>query len=169
MASSAALRVLQSRSFVVAGALVTPAATALCEKKDYLPKGKDGSVDWSAAVTQLSEGEFWDKVGQDLGGKVQSSIETGVPTQLSYGFVSGYCSGLALKTVGKAAATIFGTNLSTRDVVDNSKAPPITTTLSDSHSFAQASVSSHFRLFRTRDTSTSITCRSETTSWTSST
>ena len=35
-------------------------------------------------------------------------METGVPTQLTYGFLAGWCSGMALKRVGQAAATVLG-------------------------------------------------------------
>jgi len=40
--------------------------------------------------------------------KVREVVETGVPSELSYGFVCGYCSGLALKKLGRAAATTLG-------------------------------------------------------------
>jgi uncharacterized membrane protein (Fun14 family) len=43
--------------------------------------------------------------------KVQAAVDSGVPTQLSYGFISGYCSGFALKKVGKVTAAVFGTKL----------------------------------------------------------
>ena len=35
-------------------------------------------------------------------------METGVPTQLTYGFIAGYCSGMALKRAGQTAATVLG-------------------------------------------------------------
>ena len=41
--------------------------------------------------------------------QVQTAVDTGIPTQLSYGFICGYCSGLALKKAGRAAAVVFGT------------------------------------------------------------
>ena len=31
-----------------------------------------------------------------------------MPTQLTYGFVAGYCSGMALKRIGQTAATVLG-------------------------------------------------------------
>jgi uncharacterized membrane protein (Fun14 family) len=40
---------------------------------------------------------------------VQGAVDSGVPTQLSYGFLSGYCSGIALKKIGRGAAVVFGT------------------------------------------------------------
>lgn len=41
--------------------------------------------------------------------QVQGALDSGVPTHLSYGFVSGYCSGMALKKVGKAVSVVLGT------------------------------------------------------------
>ena len=38
----------------------------------------------------------------------QDALETGAPTQLTYGFIAGYCSGFALKRAGQTAATVFG-------------------------------------------------------------
>jgi uncharacterized membrane protein (Fun14 family) len=42
--------------------------------------------------------------------QVQVAYDTGIPSQLSYGFVCGYCSGYALKAVGKGAAVVFGSS-----------------------------------------------------------
>lgn len=52
-----------------------------------------------------------DELASSLGNQLQGALDSGIPTQLSYGFVSGYCSGLALKKVGRAAAVVFGTFL----------------------------------------------------------
>mmetsp|Transcript_35769 Transcript_35769/g.55028 ORF Transcript_35769/g.55028 Transcript_35769/m.55028 type:complete len:179 (+) Transcript_35769:73-609(+) len=49
-----------------------------------------------------------DSAATQVGHKIGEVVETGVPTQLSYGFVSGYCSGFALKKAGKVAAVILG-------------------------------------------------------------
>jgi hypothetical protein len=43
--------------------------------------------------------------------QVQGAVDSGIPTQLSYGFISGYCSGIALKKIGRGAAVVFGTFL----------------------------------------------------------
>lgn len=43
-----------------------------------------------------------------LGSKVQDAIDSGVPTEISYGFLCGYSSGYALKKVGKMASVVFG-------------------------------------------------------------
>jgi len=75
-------------------------SVALCEESlvDKLTKaGKSG--DWNAAL---------DEIASSLGSHVQGAVDSGIPTQLSYGFVSGYCSGLALKKAGRMAAVVFG-------------------------------------------------------------
>ena len=56
-------------------------------------------MDWDATM---------DSFATQVGNKVQSAVETGIPTQVSYGFVCGYCSGYALKKIGKAGAIVFG-------------------------------------------------------------
>jgi uncharacterized membrane protein (Fun14 family) len=35
-------------------------------------------------------------------------VDTGVPTQITYGFVAGWCAGMALKRAGQIAATALG-------------------------------------------------------------
>jgi hypothetical protein len=62
-------------------------------------KNKSGSFDWNATL---------DGIASEIGGKVQGAVDSGIPTQLSYGFVCGYCSGLALKKAGRIAAVVFG-------------------------------------------------------------
>lgn len=54
-----------------------------------------------------------DKLGKQVGSQVQEVISTGLPTQLSYGFICGYSSGYALKKVGKAASIVFGLGFAT--------------------------------------------------------
>jgi uncharacterized membrane protein (Fun14 family) len=49
-----------------------------------------------------------DQFAAQAGSHIQSAVDSGIPTQLSYGFVCGYCSGYAAKKVGKAAAGILG-------------------------------------------------------------
>jgi uncharacterized membrane protein (Fun14 family) len=36
------------------------------------------------------------------------ALESGMPNQLTYGFIAGFCSGMALKKAGQLAATILG-------------------------------------------------------------
>jgi uncharacterized membrane protein (Fun14 family) len=73
-----------------------------CEQKDstsILKKDKEGNVVWDKTL---------DSLARDAGSKISLAIETGIPSQLSYGFVCGYCSGYALKKIGKAGAIVFG-------------------------------------------------------------
>lgn len=74
----------------------------------FFPKNNDGTTNWSKASGQITDQMFWDQFGKAVGGKVQNVIDSGTPTQLSYGFISGYCSGFALKKVGKIVSVIFG-------------------------------------------------------------
>eukprot|EP00545_Synedropsis_sp_CCMP1620_P010011 CAMPEP_0119013274 /NCGR_PEP_ID=MMETSP1176-20130426/8284_1 /TAXON_ID=265551 /ORGANISM="Synedropsis recta cf, Strain CCMP1620" /LENGTH=186 /DNA_ID=CAMNT_0006966355 /DNA_START=43 /DNA_END=603 /DNA_ORIENTATION=+ len=74
---------------------------SLCEDKSFVDKIMDSTK--SGDFNQVL-----DSVATQLGSSVQGAVDSGVPTQLSYGFVSGYCSGLALKKAGRAAAVVFG-------------------------------------------------------------
>jgi hypothetical protein len=68
-----------------------------------------GNIDFSNAIEKLQSNQFWDQVAATAGGKMQGAVDSGIPTQLSYGFVSGYCSGMAFKKIGRLAAGVFGT------------------------------------------------------------
>lgn len=75
----------------------------LCDNdKDILSKIKDvvsGEGDINEQV---------DALAKMMGSQIQGAVDSGIPTQLSYGFVCGYCSGFALKKVGKVGAVVFG-------------------------------------------------------------
>lgn len=80
-----------------------------------LPRDNDGNIDWGRALSGVKEratsGEgdgIWHALALSAGDTLQAGIDSGIPTQLSYGFISGYCSGYALKKVGKTAAVVFG-------------------------------------------------------------
>mmetsp|Transcript_19264 Transcript_19264/g.24837 ORF Transcript_19264/g.24837 Transcript_19264/m.24837 type:complete len:196 (+) Transcript_19264:145-732(+) len=110
-AASASVRPMAGRTAALAFGIMAGAATpvvALCEEREVLPKDKDGNVDWMAAMQRIPKQEFWDDVATTAGDQVQVAIDSGVPTALSYGFISGYCSGLALKKAGRAAAGVLG-------------------------------------------------------------
>mmetsp|Transcript_19208 Transcript_19208/g.21967 ORF Transcript_19208/g.21967 Transcript_19208/m.21967 type:complete len:199 (-) Transcript_19208:162-758(-) len=69
--------------------------------------------DWISQLQQIAGGKVdirskMDGFAKDFGSNIQSAIDSGIPTQISYGFVMGYCSGLALKKVGKAVAVVVG-------------------------------------------------------------
>eukprot|EP00557_Chaetoceros_sp_GSL56_P006737 CAMPEP_0176491686 /NCGR_PEP_ID=MMETSP0200_2-20121128/8566_1 /TAXON_ID=947934 /ORGANISM="Chaetoceros sp., Strain GSL56" /LENGTH=171 /DNA_ID=CAMNT_0017889135 /DNA_START=104 /DNA_END=619 /DNA_ORIENTATION=+ len=50
----------------------------------------------------------FDTLGTNIGNKLNQVIATGVPTEISYGFVCGFSSGLALKKFGKVASIVLG-------------------------------------------------------------
>lgn len=58
-----------------------------------------GNFDWNGEL---------DLIGKEIGAKIQQAVDTGLPTQISYGFVCGYSSGYALKKVGKSMSVVFG-------------------------------------------------------------
>lgn len=72
-------------------------------------EGKQSDGDMFAKVKEIATTSLnVDAVGQLLGSKVQEAVDSGVPTQISYGFLCGYSSGFALKKVGKVASVVFG-------------------------------------------------------------
>lgn len=73
---------------------------SILDKLTKAVQSNSTAADWNTTLTDIAS---------TLGTSVQTAIDTGIPTQLSYGFLSGYCSGLALKKVGRAAAVVFGT------------------------------------------------------------
>jgi uncharacterized membrane protein (Fun14 family) len=106
-------------SSALAAVASTAAAATRCEeggggKRGGLPRDGDGNIDWGKAVSSAREGsggegnDLWHSIAVSVGESFQAGIDSGIPTQLSYGFVSGYCSGYALKKVGKTAAFVFG-------------------------------------------------------------
>jgi uncharacterized membrane protein (Fun14 family) len=92
---------------VVISTFATTGTVTLCEGSaggngdDILSKIKD-------AVSNPSNLFDIDAIGKTLGSKVQDAIDSGVPTEISYGFLCGYSSGYALKKVGKMASVVFG-------------------------------------------------------------
>jgi uncharacterized membrane protein (Fun14 family) len=85
------------------------------QESPLLPRDNDGNIDWSKALSQVKDratsgqgDDIWHALALSAGDTLQAGIDSGIPTQLSYGFISGYCSGYALKKVGKTAAVVFG-------------------------------------------------------------
>mmetsp|Transcript_15234 Transcript_15234/g.22806 ORF Transcript_15234/g.22806 Transcript_15234/m.22806 type:complete len:201 (-) Transcript_15234:291-893(-) len=112
--------ILQSMALSTALSATTATYTtsiALCESKD------DDDDILSKIKTAISENVNlsgidmdnlnMDAIGQTIGTKIQDAITTGVPTQISYGFVCGFSSGYALKKVGKIASVVFGLGFAT--------------------------------------------------------
>jgi len=86
----------------------TPIVT-LCEKQpDVFSKDKDGNIDWIATVKRVPQPDFWDEVATVAGAQVQGAVDSGIPGSISYGFVSGFCAGYALKQAGRVAAVVLG-------------------------------------------------------------
>ena len=86
--------------------VVSPAlavATRCDDGKGSGGGGGNNGEDWMSKLQSLS-----DSVASNAGTQLQTAIDSGIPTQVSYGFVSGYCSGYALKKAGRVAAVVFG-------------------------------------------------------------
>ena len=52
----------------------TPVVT-LCEKREVLPKDKDGNVDWMAAVQRIPQPDFWDDIATNAGDQVCAELQ----------------------------------------------------------------------------------------------
>jgi uncharacterized membrane protein (Fun14 family) len=66
------------------------------------PKTNDVNPTENEWLSQL------DEYAQFMGRKIQETINTGIPTEISYGFICGYSSGYALKKVGRVVSLGFG-------------------------------------------------------------
>uniref|UniRef100_A0A7S2U8Y8 EF-hand domain-containing protein n=1 Tax=Attheya septentrionalis TaxID=420275 RepID=A0A7S2U8Y8_9STRA len=103
--SNATRQVALSVMLASAGAVGT--STAACEGSE------DGVI---TRIKKMAGGEeafdlngLTDQIARTAGSKIQTAVESGVPTQLSYGFIMGYSSGYALKKAGKIACGVMGT------------------------------------------------------------
>lgn len=81
---------------------VTKEKEALAMATEKLATEKDALAHMKSAKTQLME------LSTDLGSGLAEIGSTGVPQNLSYGFVAGYCSGFAAKKAGKVLAAVLG-------------------------------------------------------------
>jgi uncharacterized membrane protein (Fun14 family) len=71
--------------------------------------GKDDQEDiLSKMKVAITKNMDFDALGTNIGTKMNQAIATGIPTEISYGFVCGFSSGLALKKFGKVASIVFG-------------------------------------------------------------
>lgn len=75
---------------------------AVKEKRAVLQAEKDALANQKALKTQMTD------MATGMGTSLASLGETGVPQNLSYGFVAGFCSGFAAKKAGKAFAVVAG-------------------------------------------------------------
>lgn len=87
--------------------IVSPALAAGTSSSTAIARcdgdGGNPTDDWMKKLQEMS-----DQVASQAGTQIQGAIDSGIPTQLSYGFVSGYASGYALKKAGRVAAVVFG-------------------------------------------------------------
>mmetsp|Transcript_19865 Transcript_19865/g.26989 ORF Transcript_19865/g.26989 Transcript_19865/m.26989 type:complete len:195 (-) Transcript_19865:117-701(-) len=65
---------------------------------EVLDRNHDGKID--AKDLAMLE----DDLRVVIGKKVTAAVETGVPSQMGFGFISGWCSGFTLRRVGKVMA-----------------------------------------------------------------
>ena len=86
----------------------TSSAIAFCQGK------KNEDEDMLAKIkSTISSGLDLDSLGKTMGEHINEAIATGVPTDISYGFVCGFSSGFAFKKVGKVASVVFGLGFAT--------------------------------------------------------
>jgi len=78
------------------------------DDEDILEKIKNVVLDGlDKAGMENIEGQV-NELAVTMGSKIQDAVDTGMPTQLSYGFVCGFCSGYAMRKVGQVGAVVFG-------------------------------------------------------------
>eukprot|EP00565_Helicotheca_tamesis_P002787 CAMPEP_0185731346 /NCGR_PEP_ID=MMETSP1171-20130828/12651_1 /TAXON_ID=374046 /ORGANISM="Helicotheca tamensis, Strain CCMP826" /LENGTH=228 /DNA_ID=CAMNT_0028400597 /DNA_START=76 /DNA_END=762 /DNA_ORIENTATION=+ len=84
----------------------TAAAITLCDDGN---KGNDEEDILTKIKNMVSDPDGKaNEIATAIGSKIQDAVDTGMPTQLSYGFVCGFCSGYAMRKVGQIGAVIFG-------------------------------------------------------------
>ncbi|KAL7448157.1 hypothetical protein ACHAWC_000399, partial [Mediolabrus comicus] len=77
---------------------------------DFITKIKS-KIDTSTLPTlldNLSNNQQLRSTLSTLQHSLQTIFDTGIPTQLSYGFIAGYLSGYTLKKIGRVASITFG-------------------------------------------------------------
>lgn len=87
---------------------VTTSTIALCDNDGS--KNNDDDQDFISKIkSKLESSELpIDDLLSTLGSSAQSIFDSGIPTNLSYGFFAGYISGLALKKLGRIASVSLG-------------------------------------------------------------
>mmetsp|Transcript_4718 Transcript_4718/g.7164 ORF Transcript_4718/g.7164 Transcript_4718/m.7164 type:complete len:290 (+) Transcript_4718:248-1117(+) len=105
------------------GAAAASAATnetpALCNNNDDTSNDEDFISKVKAKINSQSIAELssslptslpanMDELLSTIGSQAQLALNSGIPTNLSYGFFAGYLSGFALKKIGRAASLTFG-------------------------------------------------------------
>eukprot|EP00587_Corethron_hystrix_P012231 CAMPEP_0113314466 /NCGR_PEP_ID=MMETSP0010_2-20120614/10514_1 /TAXON_ID=216773 ORGANISM="Corethron hystrix, Strain 308" /NCGR_SAMPLE_ID=MMETSP0010_2 /ASSEMBLY_ACC=CAM_ASM_000155 /LENGTH=182 /DNA_ID=CAMNT_0000170755 /DNA_START=266 /DNA_END=814 /DNA_ORIENTATION=- /assembly_acc=CAM_ASM_000155 len=59
-------------------------------------------------ITENFPTESADELAKLAGSKITDIVSTGIPGEISYGFVTGFCAGFSLKKIGKMGALCFG-------------------------------------------------------------
>lgn len=96
--------ILKSMAFSTMMTTISSGTMTLCEGSN-----NENDNDIMSQIKNMANGSIdFDTIGQILGSKAQEAIDSGIPTQISYGFLCGYSSGYALKKVGKVASVVFG-------------------------------------------------------------
>ncbi|KAL7506277.1 hypothetical protein ACHAXN_003573 [Cyclotella atomus] len=84
---------------------VTTSTIALCDNDG---SNNDDPDFISKIKSKLESTESMDAILSTLGSSAQYIFDSGIPTNLSYGFFAGYISGLALKKLGRIASVSLG-------------------------------------------------------------
>ncbi|KAK1739961.1 FUN14 family protein [Skeletonema marinoi] len=100
-----------------ASAARTNETPALCsnnsnsnDDEDFISKvkAKINSQSIAELSSSLPASMNMDELLSTIGSQAQLALNSGIPTNLSYGFFAGYLSGFALKKIGRAASLTFG-------------------------------------------------------------
>ena len=115
---STILGVLTSLAYTTA----TTTSIALCENKKDDNNSNNDDQDFISKIKSKLESQSFDDLTNNiqidnetlnsiltsLGTQISKSLSSGIPTDISYGFIAGYFSGLALKKIGKVASITLG-------------------------------------------------------------
>jgi len=80
------------------------------DDEDFISKvkAKINSQSIAELSSSLPANMNMDELLSTIGSQAQLALNSGIPTNLSYGFFAGYLSGFALKKIGRAASLTFG-------------------------------------------------------------
>ena len=80
------------------------------DDEDFITKIKSKIENASipTSLSDLSSNPQIQSTLKTLQQSIQTIFDTGIPTQLSYGFIAGYLSGYTLKKIGRVASITFG-------------------------------------------------------------
>lgn len=99
----------------IVSAASTNESTTLCSNSNN--SSEDSDEDFLSKITSkinsqslsnISLPTSLDEALATIGSQTQLALNSGIPTNLSYGFFAGYMSGFALKKIGRVASLTFG-------------------------------------------------------------